>query len=154
MSGSWRDQAFETAQDDLDALLNVALGFAREQLRSRGEFYPYAAAITKDGESTMIAAMPSDEDHPDSTAVLNSCVEALVSQRDRLRAGATVADVHLPERSTDAIRVDVEHVEGPTITILLPYSRKRFRGSVEFGELAAQQGTVRIWGSGSTTSAP
>lgn len=143
---SWRDNASAQAQDDLDGLLDVALGFAQQQLDARGEFFPYAAAIGTDGEAEMIAARPdADDEHPRSADVIDACVAALVSQRDYIRAGAIVADVRLPDQSSDAIRVDLEHAEGHALAVLLPYTKKKLRRGVDYGQPRAQAGSRRIW---------
>jgi hypothetical protein len=144
--GSWRDAASPQAQQDLDGLLDAALGFAQQQLDRRGEFFPYAAAIGTDGAAEMIAARPDPHDeHPRSADVIEACVAALVSQRDHIRAGAVVADVHLPELGGDAIRVELEHSDGHALTVVLPYAKKRLRKGIEYGQLRAQAGRRRIW---------
>lgn len=141
---SWRDNASTQAQADLDGLLDVALGFAQQQLNTHGEFFPYAVAVDLDGQAEMIAArIDPDDEHPKSTDVIDACVAALTSQRDYTRAGAVVADVRLA--SSDAVRVDLEHVDGHALTVLLPYSKKRRRRGVDYGQLRAQAGSVRIW---------
>jgi hypothetical protein len=141
---SWRDTASAEAQADLDGLLNVALGFAEQQLATQGEFYPYAAAIGVDGEAEMIAARPGDEEHPRSADVVAACFGALTDKRDMIRAGAVVSDV-LMNDGGDAIRVDLEHAEGLALTALLPYTKRRLSKKVEFGELRAQAGQRQIW---------
>ncbi|MCP3880625.1 MAG: hypothetical protein GY701_19870 [Sulfitobacter sp.] len=142
---SWRDNASSQAQADLDSLLNTALGFAQQQLDAHGEFFPYAVAIDTAGQAEMIASRPDpDDEHPRSTDVLDTCIAALVSQRDILRAGAIVADVRLPDAGTDSIQVDLEHTDGHALTVLLPYMKKRWRG-IEYGELQAQPGRSQIW---------
>lgn len=144
--GTWRDDASPQAQQDLDGLLDVALGFAQQQLATRGEFFPYAAAVTDDGEAEMIAARPdAATEQPSAADVVESCVAALVSQRDHIRAGAVVTDVHVRELSGDSIRVDLEHVEGATLTVLLPYVTKRLGKGLDYGTLQAQPGPRRIW---------
>lgn len=143
---SWRDDASAQAQDDLDRLLDAALGFAQQQLDTRGEFFPYAAAIDSDGTAEMIAARPApDDEHPRSADVVDACVAALVSQSDHIRAGAIVADVHAEELGGDAIRVDLEHAEGHALTVLLPYAKKRLRKTIDYGPMRAQPGRRRVW---------
>lgn len=144
--GFWRDSASPRAQQDLDGLLNVALGFAEQQLASHGEFFPYAAAIRADGAAEMIAARPDpDDEHPRSADVIASCIAGLVSRRDDIRAGAIVSDVRLVEAGGDAIQVDLEHVEGHALTVLLPYAKKRLRKAVRYGPMRAETGHRRIW---------
>jgi hypothetical protein len=141
---TWRDAASTEAQADLDRLLNAALGFAQQELTTRGEFYPFAAAIDTDGEAEMVAARPDPNDeHPSSADVVDACVAALVSQRDHIRAGAVVATIRTSDG--DAVRIDLEHAEAHALTILVPYSKKRFKKTVEFGQLRAQAGQRRIW---------
>jgi len=143
---SWRDNASTQAQQDLDGLLDAALGFAQQQLATRGEFFPYAAAVGSDGEAEMIAARPdADDENPPSADVIDACVAALVSQRDYIRAGAIVADVRVAELGGDAIQVDLEHADGHALTVLLPYTKKRLRKGVDYGPMRAQAGRRRIW---------
>ena len=142
---SWRDGTSARAQEELDALLDVALGFAQVQLATRGEFYPNAATNDDSGEAEMIAVLPDDNDHPMSADVVDACRAALAARRDEIRAGAIVADVHVAERDGDAIRVDLEHAEGPVLTVLLPYRKTRAGGGVDYGDIRAQAGNARIW---------
>ena len=142
---SWRDDASEQAQADLDGLLNPALGFAQQQLEKQGEFFPYAVVVRADSETEMVAARPdAADDRPQSTDVVTACRKTLAERRDQLRAAAVIADVRLPS-GEDAIRVELEHTEGPALTILLPYSRKRFGRGIEYGQLQAAAGTRHVW---------
>lgn len=145
---SWRDSASEMAQRDLDELLNAGLGFAQQQLSKHGEFYPYAVAIRTDGHTEMIAARPDIADeHPPSAKVIASCLSALLDKRDQIRAAAVVADVRLPDRDSDAIEVSLEHAEGATLKVLLPYAKRRLRKDIDYGQMLAQQSARarRIW---------
>ena len=141
---SWRDEASPRAQQQLDELLNVALGFAQQELGKHGEFFPYAAAIGEGGEPELIAVRPAEGgERPASADVIDSCVETLVERRERIQAAAVVADVSAPDG--DAIRVELEHVEGHALAVLLPYSKKRFGGGIDYGELRAQAGRPLVW---------
>jgi hypothetical protein len=115
---SWRGSASQQAQDDLDGLLNASLPFAQEMLDKRGEFSPYAAAITVSGETRLIAGDPGEGEQPTSAAVTQVLVEGLRGERDTLRAAAVVSDVRRSD--SDAVRVELEHEEGQAITVLLP----------------------------------
>lgn len=143
---SWRDSASQQSQQDLDELLNVALGFAQSQLQKHGGFFPYAAAVGSDGQPKMLAALsdPQDE-HPKSIDVIDACIRMLASQRATIRAAAVVSDVRLPEVGGDAIAVDLEHAEGHTIRVLLPYKKHRFRKGIEYGAMQAEAGQRRVW---------
>jgi hypothetical protein len=39
----------------MDALLNAALPFAKQQLTKHGEFFPYGVAMSHDGQIALIA---------------------------------------------------------------------------------------------------
>lgn len=141
---SWREIASPQAQDDLDGLVDAALGFAQQQLDAHGEFFPFAAAITVDGTTEMVAPDLHDE-HPAATEVLDACVAALTDRRDTIRAGAVVSDVRLRAPATgDAIQANLEHAEGHALTVLLPYAKKR-RNRIDYGAIQAHAGHNHIW---------
>lgn len=142
---SWRDSASPQAQQDLDGLLEPALGFAQQQLDRHGEFFPYAVVVRSDGQIEMVAARPdAANDRPASADVIAACRTTLAERRDQLRAAAVVADVRLPDGS-DAVQVELEHTEGPALTIQLPYSKKRFGRGIDYGQLRAAAGTRHVW---------
>lgn len=140
---SWRDSGSEQTQNDLDGLLGASLPFAQEMLEKHGEFFPYACALSSSGETKLVAGDPGEGEQPSSVEVLQVLLEGLRAERDELRAAALVSDVRLAE--SDAIRVQVEHMEGQAITVLLPYRKKRLRRGVEFGESTAGQGDILVW---------
>jgi hypothetical protein len=143
---SWRDNASPLAQRDLDGLLDPSLDFAQQQLAKYGGFYPYAVVVRVDGQTEMVAAQPdTTDDNPASTDVIAACRQAITERRDQLRAAAIVADVHLPDHGGDAIQVDLEHAEGPTLRVLLPYTKKRVRNSIGYSQLRASAGIRTIW---------
>jgi hypothetical protein len=140
---SWRDSASQQAQDDLDGLLDASLPFAQEMLDKHGEFFPYACALSSSGETKLVAGDPGEGEQPNSGDVLQVLVEGLRAERDTLRAAALVSDVRLAD--SDAIRVEVEHMEGQALTVLLPYLKKRLRRGIEFGGITAGEGARQIW---------
>lgn len=140
---SWRDGATQQSQDDLDGLLNVTLPFARQMLAKRGEFYPFGAAVTVDGETRLLADAPGQREHPASGDVRASLLDAMRREREEFRAIAVCSDVRLPD--SDAIRVDLEHREGHAMAVLLPYKKKRLARSVEYQDLRAGTTDKTVW---------
>jgi hypothetical protein len=142
---SWRETTSQQAQEDLDALLELILPFAQQQLAEHGEFFPFAAAVGADGAPRLIAADPGRGERPASTDVLDQLVGGLREQAGDIRAAALVADVRVGE--SDAARVELEHRDGQAICVLLPYKRRRLRRGVDYGELGAAPAQPRIWSS-------
>ena len=137
---SWRDGLPENAQVELNVVLTAAVSFAETMLEAEGAFYPYSVGLTEAG-ATEMATVPADSDD-----VLARLLEELASKRDGLRAGAVVAAVHLESIESDAVRVDLEHRDGVALIVVLPYTRKKRRKKVEWGEMQAMVVEPRIWG--------
>jgi hypothetical protein len=139
---SWRDTASPQTQADLDGLLNVVMPFAERMLAEHGAFYPFGAAVEVDGEMRMLGGDPALGEHPDPAAVITSMYDA-VRGSTQLRAVVLAADVRVGE--ADAVRVDLEHVEGAALAALFPYVRDPETTEVTFGEPTAVEGDHRIW---------
>jgi hypothetical protein len=112
-------------------------------LDKRGEYYPYGAAVTIDGQSELTAGDPDEGEHPASVDVLNTLLAGFRAKRDQLRAIALVADVRVGD--SDAVRVELEHRDGHAIAVLLPYKKKRFGRGIEYGQLQAGSATHQVW---------
>lgn len=141
---SWRDSASQLVQDDLDGLLEPALGFAQQQLDKHGEFYPFAVVVGSDGQHRMVAA-DLGRDRPQSADIITTLIGTLSEERSRLRAAAIVANVRVPEIGSDAVRVTLEHSHHVALTTLLPYRTRRFGRGVDYGELQAGTAPAFIW---------
>ncbi|MFQ4149533.1 hypothetical protein AAGW05_12680 [Arthrobacter sp. LAPM80] len=116
---SWRDTTSEAAQEDLGALLNIAMPFAEQCLEKYGEFFPFAAAIGTDGEPIYLMAEPDEDD-------------AIV-----------VSDVSLSNQHTDAVHFAAEHADGIALSILQPYTLGD--GGPEWGEMTVSMGEPILW---------
>lgn len=139
---SWGDEATQQSQADLDGLLNVTLPFAQQTLAKNGEFYPFGAAVTVNGESRLLADAPVQREHPASGDVRASLLDGMRRKREELRAIAVCSDVRLTD--SDAIRVELEHIDGHAIAVLLPY-KKRLGRNVEYQELRAGATDKLVW---------
>ena len=125
-------------------LLNLSLPFAQEMLDKHGEFFPYGAAVTTDGNPRLISASPAGGEQPTSANVLATLVEDLRSQRHGLRAAAVVSDVRAAD--SDAVRLELEHREGASVAVLVPYRKNSSReGGVEYGSPVAVPESLQLW---------
>ncbi|GAB1509644.1 hypothetical protein [Actinophytocola sp. KF-1] len=140
---TWRDTTSEHVQSDLDRLLNTVLPFADEMLRRHGEFYPYGAAITRDGEEQVFAADPGEAEDPNPSEVLTSLVQGMSEEINDLRAAALVSDV--TSGKTDAVMVHLEHADSMAITVVLPYRLNGPDDEVEYDDMAATPAEALIW---------
>jgi hypothetical protein len=127
----------------MDGLLNATLPFAQEQLAKHGDFLPFGAVVTADGEVKLLAAH-AGEGASSSRDLLAMLVDGARNQASSNRAVALVADA-LVERKQDAIRIDIEHRDGHAIALALPYTKRRLGRGIEYGEMIAAEGMRRIW---------
>ena len=140
---SWRDSASELAQADLDGLLNTLLPFAQQELEKLGEFFPFGAMVTPDGETKLLGAEVMQDERPDRASIISMLLAQAQNKRDELRAVGICSDVQAP--GSEAIRVDLEHSEGIALEVLQPYTEKRGGRGVEYSALQASAGTKRVW---------
>jgi hypothetical protein len=140
---SWRDTTSEAAQHDLDGLLNAVLPFAEQTLAKYGEMFPFGAAVSSEGVVEMMAADVGQGDQPPSAEILDLLYEGARESADTRRAVAFVADVRI--EGGDAIRIELEHREGTSLELVIPYTRSRFRKNLSLGQMSGGVAESRIW---------
>lgn len=140
---SWRDEASEQTQRDLDQLLDAVLGAAVGELTTHGDFYPFGGVVDTDGELRLTSGQPGGG-RPGVETVLEQLVAGLRNRRDELRATAVAVNVHVPALKGDAVSVELEHRDGQSINVIAPYSAGA--DGLQFDQPQAQPGTTRIWG--------
>lgn len=141
---SWRDTVTEQAQADLDGLTEAAVDLALENIAARGEFLPFALAVSVDGEHEMIA--PNYPASAELTVVeqLAAHWRAVTAVKDSLRAAVVALNVTLPERRLDGIELSVEHREGAAIGLIFPYTIGA-DGAVDVEPPSAHAMNARLW---------
>jgi len=132
----------ERIQQDLDELLSQSAMLAKALLVRNGEFFPFGATIGKRGKFNLVTPTP-EGDRPTSQDVITAVLNDFGSDRDALRATSITA-LATTESGAEAVRVELEHADGPSIVIALPYSRKP-NGSFEYGEMEAHHTGRRVW---------
>jgi hypothetical protein len=134
--------------DEIQQLLSFLLPFAERMLAEQGEFYPYAASMSADGELSAVA-VHEDEEHPDTGDLLVSLHEQLRAQaaEGEIRASAIAADVTLTDpdsgETTDAVQVELDHADADPVDIYVPYETDG--EGVKFGELVAAEGREPVF---------
>jgi hypothetical protein len=143
-----RVEAGTSPRDDMDAFLDPLLSFAQRRLDKSGEFFPFGATISSDGQLELAAAA-TDSEHPPSQELIDLMEEGFsqAASRGEIRASAICLDVILRPPSaepTDAIEIRIEHRDADPVKVHLPYTKRRFRG-IDYGELSASLGETRVF---------
>ena len=139
--------------EEIQEVLNFLLPFAERMLTEHGEFYPYAATMSVDGEVTAVPAEGGDED-PDVSDLLVELHAHLREQaaEGSIRASGIAADVTLTDpdsgETTDAVQVELDHADGHAVDVYVPYESGG--GGVKFGELVAAEGREPVFASASS----
>ena len=139
------------ARADLDALMSALMPFAQRMLSKHGEFYPFGAAIDRDGQVRLMAGS-AETDRP----LANQVIDALVAGFRQAAVAGEVRAVGLcfdartippgSDDKVDSIVLELEHADGDCILVALPYSKGLF-GRMKYGDSFAASSKPRIFNS-------
>lgn len=132
------------ANEDFQRLLTEAVKAASFLIEKNNTFLPLVLYLQTDGELAFAQFDGEDEleQAPDALDYLALAQGALrsVAQRGEIRATALACDVRIKAEVdkpvTDAIRVDLEHRDGGSISFFQPYSLEA--GEIAFGPTMCQ----------------
>jgi hypothetical protein len=129
------------AHADLNMLKDSLLPVAKKMLTEHGEFFPYGQFMKQNGEIVDCAVSGEDENPP-----AKELIEILTSDfqkraaKGEIRAAGICCDVKVatpehPEKM-DAIQFALEHQNGETVDVFLPYDLDS-SGEVVYGKIFA-----------------
>ena len=127
------------AHPDFDNLLNALAPFAKQMLSEHGEFYPFGATMTLDGQVTLHAGDVGSE-HPETQAVIDLLTQAFREQVaiGQIRAAGLCSDIRTiapgQTEKTDALCFKLEHQTGEALTVCIPY-KKGLLGRYKYAEM-------------------
>lgn len=143
---NWRDAASEEVQDDLDRLAEITIATARNFLEEFGAFIPFPMAIKTDGTLAPIGLdQPTPPSPPDPSEVIAGIVGLFRDRRNSVRALAIAADIEIPAEAQDAIEVRLEHRDGPSLVIVVPYQIDPLDDTYLYDEPRTLDASPRIW---------
>lgn len=111
--------------DQLHELLSYCMDFAHAMLKDSGEFFPFGATLSPDGEVAAVGGWDGNE-RPKSQEIYQLLAGAFISAvgEGRVIGVALAADVNVPDRYNspvkDALRVQLE-APGFARFIYVPY---------------------------------
>ncbi len=139
-----------TGKETLDDLLNALLSAAIEMLERGGSFLPFAYVTTTDEEIEEIPLILAEDEVTAETALetLTTTLRLGVDSGRYLAVGIC-ADMEITDPRdgvhTDAILAMLEHREGTSVDVFLPYSTDE-EGKAALGELFAVPGEGTVFG--------
>ena len=132
----------ERTQQDLDELLGQLAVLAKALLLRNGEFFPFGATIGMRGKFALVTPVP-DSTAPTAHDVVDAILAELQGSRETIRA-CGIAAMAETESGADAVRIELEHAEGSSLVIALPYARGEF-GAFAYGDMEARRVARRVW---------
>lgn len=139
---SSRPNRQERIQRDLDELLRQSATLAKALLVRNGEFFPFGATIGTRGAFSLVTPLP-EGNRPTAQDVIEAILNDIRSSNGSLRASSVTA-LASTESGADAVRIELEHLEGSSLVISLPYTREE-SGAFSYGEMEAHRVERRIW---------
>ena len=140
------DELGDAARSDLDALLAAALRVAQQELAQAATFEPFVLVTGRDGR--MLAAEVDRSElgrHPESEEIAEAATAQLAGLAASVRATALTLNARLARERSDAIEVRLDHSEGASLLVLLPYKRPKFGGRIEYGDAKSFRGEHEVW---------
>ena len=139
----WRERVVGPARDDFDLLFTTVLPSAESSLRRFGRLQPFGAAMTTQGDLVRLTADPRlGQDPPARDVVAGIYGNARASAFAR-RSIAVVQTGRSAGGS--AMRIDMEHKDGQTVSVVVAYTLSRFRKTYTRGKVTAGPCERRVW---------
>lgn len=136
-----------TPKEECEVLLEALLSASENLLKKNGEFYPIGAILTNDNATTF-TAVDSDNEFPDSQSIISDLISSHkhMAQKEEIKASGVAWNGTFSSngKPSDAIIVSLEHKEGYSVIVGLPYKIGLFK-KVKFGELFAQKGNSDVF---------
>ena len=145
------DALGDAARSDLDALLASALRLAQQELGQAATFEPFVLVIGHDGRMLSAEVDRSAlEKHPGSEEIAQAATAQLAGLASSgpvpgVRATALTLTTRLARERSDAVEVRLDHADGTSLLVLLPYKRPKFGGRTEYGEAKTFRGAHEVW---------
>jgi hypothetical protein len=126
--------------NEMDALLDDALAYAEHLLESGEEFIPFGQELLLDGQIEGVFVDTEQEINANQyREILHNHLAQRLSDGAILGYGVCCdTQVGQDGVETEAILVELEHVDIESTIVLVPYSRNDL-GELEFGELFIEQ---------------
>ena len=137
----WRDHASTTSQADLDLLFGDCIDLAGKQLEDLRTFTPFMLVLGNDGKKS--ARSGGCSNGADSKSQIRDALHA-PDDRLRIRACAVALDVAIDD-GRDAIEVQLEHIEGVALDVVVPYLLTDGDVDVQIQSASASTGSHRLW---------
>ncbi len=118
-------------------------------LKRHGEFIPFGATMTSDGQVQDVGGYTEDQ-HPESQDVIDLLTGSFrgAASAGKIRAAGICIDVRTiapgQTEKTDAICARLEHQDGEAVEVFLPY-RKGMLGRLKYGTIFATPGRPVIF---------
>ena len=131
---------------DLDALLAAALRLAQDELDHAAAFDPFVLVTGSDGR--MLAAEIDRSQigrHPASDELEQAAISQLTGLAASVRATALTLTTRLAKERSDAIEVRLDHRDGASLVVILPFKRPKFGGRIEYGDTMTYRGAREVW---------
>ncbi len=131
-------------KEECEELLNFLLSFAENQLKQRGEFYPFGAVMLESGKITATAFYDTDNEFPDSAEVIEIITETHKEKaaKGEIKASGICWDAKISLENndkTDAIIISLEHQEHYSVVVGQPYRLDSFK-KLNLNNIFAQAG--------------
>ena len=138
-----------TPKEECEELLSFLLSFAKNQLKKRGEFYPFGAVMLDSGDITATAFYDADNEFPDSTEVIRILTETHKekAEKEEIKASGICWDAIVALENgvqTDAVIISLEHRESYSVIIGQPYRFGLLR-KLDLSNIFAREGKHDIF---------
>jgi hypothetical protein len=146
-----------SAKSDVEALANPLFDFSQQCLKARGNFLPHGAVLKNDRTVELVAAASNGmEGRSTSLEVLPLLHDGL---RERVCTFSALAigvaeNVTITlegQKPTPAIKVSIEHENGLSVALYLPFQKRLFRSHI-FGNMFAKQMQPEVGAFGKNTA--